>query len=351
MRNFKIVIAFIFVFYGCGQKRSTVNYVWENEKAGVTKEELKVHFRFLKSQGVDGVMYSCPSENYKRVADVAKIYDLELHAWIPTLLGGNKKELFDNHPECFAVNGKGVSSHTSPPFVDYYRWLCPSHEPVYEYLKKMYSEIADIDGVDGVHLDYIRFSDVILAKSLWKKYDVVMDKEYPQWDFCYCDKCVDGFKNQSGIDIKKVEDASTVPQWKEYRYGLITKLVNRLTSDIHAKNKKITAAVFPGPSVSTKIVRQRWSDWQLDAYYPMNYSSFYEEDVKWIGDMCKEGVGVLKDNAPLYSGLYIPGLKSVDEFRKAIKESLDNGAKGVCLFTPENMTKEHWKVFRDEVFK
>ena len=352
MRKIILIIVAIIAFSACCNKRSTINYVWETEKMNKNLDDLKQHFRWLKSQGVDGVMYLCDINHYDSIGKIAKSYGLEFHAWIPTMLGGDKKELFENHPEVYAVSGKGVSSHSNPPFVDYYKWLCPSHDKVYEYLSDMYVKVAKMKNVDGVHLDYIRFSDVILAKALWKKYDVVMDKEYPQWDFCYCDKCTEGFKKSTGIDIKNVKDPSKIDEWKQYRYDLIKNLVSKLTEDIHHENKMITAAVFPGPSsVATKIVRQKWDDWNIDAFYPMNYNSFYEEDTDWIGEMCKEGVESIENRVPLYSGIFLPALKDVNDFRDAIRKSLDNGAKGVCLFTPAGMTKEHWKVFREEVFR
>ncbi len=80
------------------------------------------------------------------------------------------------------------------------------------FLKNMYLQIADVQHLDGIHLDYIRFPDVILAKGLWKKYNLVMDKEYPQFDYCYCDKCVGDFKAKTGIDIKAVEEPSEVEE-------------------------------------------------------------------------------------------------------------------------------------------
>lgn len=41
--------------------------------------------------------------------------------------------------------------------------------------------------------DMIRYPDVILAEGLWAKYGLHMDREYPRFDYCYCDNCVEGF--------------------------------------------------------------------------------------------------------------------------------------------------------------
>ena len=192
-----------------------------------------------------------------------------------------------------------------------------------------------------------------------------MDREYPQFDYCYCDKCVADFKSKTGIDIKSVADPSQVEEWKQFRYDLITDLVNRLAVAVHSKNKEITAAVFPGPnSIARKIVRQEWNLWNIDAVYPMLYNDFYLEGTKWIGDMCKEGVTSLNNSRPLYSGLFIcpdPAGKasnpdpendglSPEELETAIKESMENGAAGICLFTPERMTEEDWNIFKKAIY-
>ena len=191
-----------------------------------------------------------------------------------------------------------------------------------------------------------------------------MDREFPQYDYCYCDKCVADFKAKTGIDIKAVSDPSQVEEWKQFRYDLVTNLVNRLSVMVHSKNKKINAAVFPGPnSIAKKIVRQEWDKWDIDAFYPMNYNDFYLEGTKWIGDMCREGVTTINNRKPIYSGLFIcpdPEKKASEpdpenhgllpgELEEAIKQSMENGAAGICLFTPGRMTAEDWVIFKKAI--
>ncbi len=340
-------------------------YGWMGGPGQATDAELRQQFDDLKKKGLDGLMYSAghDPEVYRRVGKIAKTSGLEFHAWIPTMVQGENPKL---KPEWYAVNGLGESAFEKPAYVSYYKFLCPSREGVYQFLEELYSGVAGIPEVDGVHLDYIRFPDVILARGLWEKYDLVMDREYPQYDYCYCDKCVTGFKSKTGMDITTVEDPSQVEEWKQYRYDLITSIVNRLTDAIHTKDKKITAAVFPGPhSVAKKLVRQEWDKWNLDAFYPMNYNDFYLEGTEWIGEMCKEGVTSINDRKPLYSGLFIcpdPESKTrqkdpenhglvPEELDAAIRESVENGAAGICLFTPGRMTEEGWEVFTRAIYK
>ena len=364
-------IGIILLLFACGEtkdtqvvakKRPTTSklpiYGWTGGVDKLSDEALREKFTDWKAKGLDGILVNGGQDpaTYERVGKITASLDLELHAWIPTMVQAPKEGI---DSDWYAVNGNGESALEKPAYVDYYKFLCPNKEGVYDFLEKMYLQVAEVKEVTSIHLDYIRFPDVILARGLWDKYNLVMDKEYPPYDYCYCSTCAKDFKEQSGIDILKEEDPSQIESWKQFRYDLITKIVNQLTEKIHQKGKKVTAAVFPGPhSVAKKIVRQEWDKWNIDAYYPMLYNDFYLEKPAWIGDMTKEGVTAINNRAPLYSGLFIcadPANKAQlkdpenhglvpEELEEAISVSMKNGAAGICLFTPDRMTDEHWEI-------
>ncbi|MDH3648555.1 MAG: hypothetical protein OEQ53_02675 [Saprospiraceae bacterium] len=338
-------------------------YAWTTGPAELTNEALISQFIDLKEKGIDGLMYNGGQDpaTYKRVGKLVRDAGMEFHAWIPAMV---QKKTPKIQAEWYGVNGKGENALEKPAYVDYYKFLCPNHEGVYDFLAGMYTAVAEVDEVDGIHLDYIRFPDVILAKGLWEKYGLVMDREYPEYDYCYGTKCVADFKALTGIDITTVDDPSQVESWKQFRYDLITKLVNRLSDQIHQTGKAITAAVFPGPnSIAKRIVRQEWDKWNIDALYPMHYNDFYLEGPEWIANVTKEGVEATDGKVPLYSGLFIcpkPEKREVEkdpenhgllpeEIGIAIRASMENGATGICLFTPDRMTDTHWKAFREAV--
>ena len=298
---------------------------------------------------------------YERVGSIAQSVGLEFQAWIPTMIQ-KKTDALDS--SWYAVNGLGESALVKPAYVPHYTFLCPSREEVYQYLATMYKNVAAVQAVDGIHLDFIRFPDVILARGLWDKYGLVMDKEYPQFDYCYCEKCVADFKAKTGIDILAADDPSQVPEWKQFRYDLITNIVNRLSKEIHGMGKKISAAVFPGPdSYAKKMVRQEWNKWNLDEVFPMNYNDFYLEGPEWVGKVTREEVAAVNPDIPVYSGLFIcphPENKSAEkdpenhgltpqEIATAIRGSMENGAAGICLFTPGRMTDAGWEVFEKAI--
>jgi endonuclease/exonuclease/phosphatase family metal-dependent hydrolase len=340
-----------------------VIYAWLGGLNEASDKEVRKKFTEWKSRGIDTLLYNGGQqpEDYQRIGRLAKAAGLGFHSWIPTMVQSPRAGLDSS---LYAINRAGASAFDKPAYVPYYQFLCPSKPAVYQFLEAMYTRIAAVDEVDAIHLDYIRYPDVILARGLWDKYGLVMDKEYPAYDYCYCKDCTDGFRSASGIDIHSVEDPTQLQAWKEYRYDLITKIVNRLADKVHQEGKQINAAVFPGPhSVAKKIVRQEWDQWQLDAFFPMLYNDFYLEGVDWIGKMTREGVASVSSDQEIISGLFIcpdPERKAEEkdpeghgllpeELEAAIQVSMANGASGICLFTPDRMTEAHWEVFEKAI--
>jgi len=207
-------------------------------------------------------------------------------------------------------------------------------------LRGVVEQTAREPGVDGVHLDYVRHSDVILPIGLWSKYDLVQDREYPEFDFCYCEVCRESFRQQTGKDPMTLPDPAQDIAWREFRWDSVTGLVRVLADAVHAVGKEITAAVFPTPTLARRLVRQAWEEWPLDAVFPMLYQEFYEEDISWIGAATREGVAALPSRTQLYSGLYLPGL-APEDLGRAVRVALDGGAVGVSLFEMGGLSEAH----------
>ncbi|MFI3268754.1 MAG: hypothetical protein R3Y51_08580, partial [Rikenellaceae bacterium] len=182
-----------------------------------------------------------------------------------------------------------------------------------------------------------------------------MTEEFAPFDYCYCDKCVADFEAKHGFDIRELGDSAQVNlEWRQFRYDLVTNFVNKLVEDVHAENKKISAAVFPGPSLSKKMVRQEWDKWNLDITIPMIYNDFYLEDTEWIGEMTKEGVEAVNGKSKFISGIFVcskPEKKTTQkdpeghgllasDLKPAIDNAMNNGANAICIFG--SMTQEHW---------
>lgn len=264
------------------------------------------------------------------VIRLAHARDLKIHLWRWTLCRGGK--LLTEHPEWYAVSRKGECAADRPPYVDYYHFLCPSREEVVEHLVADYVRTASSQELDGVHLDYVRYPDVILPRALWKKYDLVQDTELPAFDYCYCESCRGAYRRAHGRDPLELPDPTASETWRQWRLDRVTRLVNRIVEAVHPLGKEVTAAVFPTPSIARRLVRQDWTRWNLDTVLPMTYHRFYEKPVAWIEEAVREGVRGLGGKRPLVPGLYVSHLKGEGEFEAAVASARAGGASGIALF-------------------
>jgi len=344
------------IFASCAKQAAEVPvYVWGSFGRDADETKIREYCEFLKSHGVTGVCINL-AWNFEAVEKVSKIVHecgLEYQAMVSTVTQGG-----DFDKSWYTVNRLGESAYDNPPYVPYYKTLDPHNPEVVDFLVSQFTKLASIPTVDFVQLDYVRYADVILARGLWNKYGLVMDEEYPAADFCYCDDCVAAFKQESGIDIRSFEDPSTCPEWAKWRCDVITSLVNKIADAVHGVGKKISADVFPGPEgYSVQMVRQQWDEWNIDAFFPMNYNDFYLEPAEWVETITKQEVeSIAGKNVPLYSGLFIckdwrnkenlwdpedHGLNP-EELKVAINGALSAGATGISLFSTRSMTPEHW---------
>lgn len=343
--------------FACGQTQPKLKvFGWDGApRGGFDADSLAAQMKNHAKNGVTGLFYGTgfDADNARAAAKAAHAEGIEFYTWVPTMIQRGE----DIDSSWYIVSREGFSALERPAFAGYYTFLCPNRDEVYDYLSEKYLALAAVEEVDGIHLDYMRFPDVILARGLWEKYGLTMDKEYAPYDYCYCDKCVADFKAQSGIDVRTLGDSAQYnTEWVQFRCDVVTKFVNRLAADIHKVGKKITAAVFPGPSLSRKMVRQEWDKWDLDIVAPMNYNDFYLETPQWVGTITKEEVIAVDGRMEVLSGLFICGQPErrdsiVDpeghglipsEIATAVQGVKDAGAAGICLFMPGRMNDEHW---------
>jgi uncharacterized lipoprotein YddW (UPF0748 family) len=332
------------------------HWTWITTELETPDEEWKRRLAAMRAAGIDAILpeiFNNHAAAYgsghlpvagkwlEQLLPLAREAGLEVHAWMHTMTC-TIPEIVERHPEWYAVNGRGESAATRPAYVGYYKFLCPTRPEVHAFLRRRVEELAGYEGLTSVHLDYIRLPDVILASGLQPRYGIVQDREYPEYDYCYCQLCRSAFAEQTGVDPLALTDPSASQAWRQFRCDRITRLVNeKLAPAIRGRGKQVTAAVFP----NWQHVRQQWSAWKLDAVLPMLYHSFYEADIAWIGSECRKGAGSLPPGLPLYSGLFVPALGPA-ELPEAVRTSIAGGAGGVSLFAARSMSEAHWECFR-----
>ena len=98
----------------------------------------------LKAAGFHAILMTGTAGSYRKYLPLVRDEGLELHAWMFTMMRG---EHVASHPEWYAVSRSGASTAVKPPYVDYYKFMCPSRDEVREYLRMLVGEIAAVDGL------------------------------------------------------------------------------------------------------------------------------------------------------------------------------------------------------------
>ncbi|RLE82929.1 MAG: Tat pathway signal protein [Thermoprotei archaeon] len=282
----------------------------------------------------------------------ARKADLRVHAWIVSL-NFHQEDFMKRNKYLYVVNKLGISCIEKPPYVDHYKWLCPSRPQVRENLVDTFLEIAERFDVDGLHFDYIRLPDIILPKGIRGRYPGVPKEEVlkPEFDYCYCNVCRSLFKEEKGLDpIAIPYDDPNYQIWFKWRADRITDIVRYVCKKVklYDSSLEVSAAVFATPSLAYRYVFQDWPNWGLDLYNPMIYHKYYEKPVEWIGEAVKEGV---RSGARISAGILIGFMESFEELYRGFKLALENGAVGITVFVypPPRSELKDWvkKAFKE----
>jgi len=327
-----------------GQKNNFRIWLWMGAHELWSPAQWDSVLKEFRAAGVYGILTQASGATLARMIPIANKFGIKVEKWFIAMMN-NDTNLIREHPDWFVVSRQGKSSITNPAYVGYYRFLCPANPEVRRYLKSRLDEYLSIPGLDGIHLDYIRYPDVILPQALWSTYGIIQDKEYAPYDYCYCSTCREKFRAAYGADPLAMEHPEQGADWRQFRLDQVSSLVDELADYCHVGGKRISAAVFPGPGISKQLVRQEWNRWPLDEVISMLYQNCYFGSLDWIGSETAEGVKALNPSVPLCSGLYIPALTPRD-LHTAIAKSIAAGAGGITLFTYESMTPMHWEVLK-----
>lgn len=344
MKKIFVLAVILSCFYLTGtsaqQKHKSKKFTiaaWVDKGKGFDEKKWVERLDHYRDMGISEILVQGEPDFYRKLIPLAKKRHIKVHAWILTLNRPNDT-VANKHPDWYAVNRKGQNSLDYRAYVDYYQWLSPFSPGAREYVKSNIRKLAEVKGLESIHLDYVRYVDVILGADLQPKYKLVQDRQMPEYDYGYHPLAREGYKKIFGVDPMEMEHPELSTEWLQYRLNAVTTLVNELVEIAHIKKIKMSAAVFPFPEMSRQMVRQAWNDWNLDMVYPMLYNNFYRQGINWIGFATKQDVSDV--DFPVYSGLFMPALKEDGDLEKAILTARQNGASGITLFTADNLTKE-----------
>lgn len=338
----------------CSQSKNTTNeyplfWTWLDYRPTMNFDSI---CRVLNETGIDGLILNASSpDEYRQAIPVANKYGIEVYAWLWTMnLEHDRDSILKVHPEWLSVNRNGQSLADTIAYVGYYKFLCPAIPEVREYIKNKIRAYCEVDGLNGIAIDYHRFVDVILPTTLWPKYGIVQDREYAEWDFGYHPAMIEKFMQKHAYDPRELEDPSTDEEWLQFRCDQITEVANEIAGVVHSYGKKMAASPFPTPAMSRQMVRQDWNKWNLDIVFPMVYHNFYTEDISFISDCTIENVQTKNPVTTLYCGMMVPNDLTVIDCMDA---ALNNGAEGIAIFTINNLkdpnVRKAFKAYSDSI--
>ncbi|MCX6223415.1 MAG: hypothetical protein NTV01_01445 [Bacteroidia bacterium] len=320
------------------------NWAWMDGSIHTSLNQWKELFDKLLNANISGLLINGSNEVYEKIGPLSLQSGIQVHAWRWTM---NRGDYMKEHPEWYTVNRLGNSVVDKPPYVHYYRWLCPSRPEVKDLLVKNYSGLAQITGIRGVHLDYVRYCDIFLPVGLLPKYNLVQDFEMPEFDYCYCPLCRSIFKQKSGYDPMDQKDPDQDRAWHQFRLDQLVNVVQEIAKAVHHLDSVITAAVFPTPEMSRRMVRQDWSRFELDAYLPMLYHEYYQKPTDWIGECVTDIRKEIGGSVPVYAGIMVnPRTFTPAVLAKTIRQVKEAGGQGISAFTAGGLTKEQLQTLR-----
>lgn len=231
------------------------------------------------------------SNAFAECVQACRKHDIKLHVWITNYQphGHAPKETI---AKLKAEGRLQVDLNGQPA-----EQLCPSDDRNVALQRDAMVEAARMDGVAGVHFDYIR---------------------YPDGKTCYCATCRAKFEAQIGRKLDRWPqdvggDGPLQKPWLQFRCDNITRLVREVHEEVRRVAPKciISAAVFSSYPACRNDVGQDWKLWiekgYLDFVCPMDYTGSdaqFENLVKSQLDIvqgripCYPGIGLLEHRSP-----------------------------------------------------
>ena len=351
-----ILLLFTIIGFGSCQnqqnkkvKEYPMFWTWLDYRPGMNFDSI---CQVMNEVGMEGVMLNAPTPDDYRVAiPIAHKYGIEVYAWLWTInLEHDRKSILKEHPEWFSVNRNGTSLADTTAYVGYYKFLCPALPEVREFIKKKIEAYCEVEGLNGIAIDYHRFVDVVLPTTLWPNYGIVQDREYPAWDYGYHPVMIEKFKKQYGYDPREQKDPSLDEKWRQFRCDQVSEVANMISDVVHSYGKTMAASPFPTPKMASRMVRQDWKAWNLDIVFPMVYHNFYTKDVSFITDCTIENARDKNPMTTLYCGMMT---SNSPEMFQCMDAALNHGAQGIAVFTIHGLRspeiRKQFRLYADSV--
>ncbi|KYH40432.1 MAG: hypothetical protein AYL32_011610 [Candidatus Bathyarchaeota archaeon B26-2] len=251
--------------------------------------------------------------------DEAHSQGLKVHPWFCVFPEGKHSLLLKEKPELAARDKDGNSLP----------WGCPAKDEVQDFEFSLYEEVMKGYPVDGVHMDYIRYSG---------------------GGMCFCETCREAFKSKKDVDPVELERKDPAwADWVRWRVGNISKFVERLSKAARGRGLEVSAAVFTDYPMALVWVGQDWVGWAekgyVDYLFPMTYTNLTE----LARALTKTHIALVGDAVPVWEGLgksSSASTLSTEMLMEQVEAVMEAGAKGIVIFHSKALEKEDLKALK-----
>ncbi|MEL7086390.1 MAG: family 10 glycosylhydrolase [Cyanobacteria bacterium J06597_1] len=209
--------------------------------------------------------------------ELAHERDMELHAWMWTFAVGNSRHnvlpeiglpqgyigpVLTAHPDWSSYDARGQQFPSGQPET----WLDPANDQARNYLISLMREMVSDYGVDGIHLDYIRYPFQSPGSRLAYGYGRAARQKFQQL---------------TGVDPQQLDpnrDRSLWAMWTEFKSEQVSTFVADAADAMQELDPQVvmSAAVYPMPyNERMQKLQQEWETWiargDLDLLVPMTY--------------------------------------------------------------------------------
>jgi uncharacterized lipoprotein YddW (UPF0748 family) len=281
----------------------------------------------------------------------ARARGMQVHAWVNVLLAAHFGQplphghVLERHPD-WAMVPKSLATtalvasgarrlslireagRAEGDVEGYY--LSPAIPAVGDHLEKVVRELVRAYGVDGLHLDFIR---------------------YPGPTFDYSRAALEGFRRVAGGTDLLGLPAAQPAAWDDYRRRTLTALATRLSDAARAVRPGlvVSAAVAPDEAQAVSQKFQDWPRWlssgTLAALCPMTYTP----DNRLFRQQLESAREIAGLGQPVWAGIGAFRLDVAGVVEK-IWLARQSGANGILLFSHESLGPGDLRRLREEAF-
>ena len=269
--------------------------------------------------------------------------NMELHAWVWTFATVNQRHntivnlpqehlgpVLSRYPEWALTDKKGNKFH----YTSKKAFLDPANPGVQRYLTLLLEEIATEYGVDGIHLDYIRYP---------------FQSPTAEHTYGYGTAARQKFKELTGVDPVELTVGDRLwNQWTGFRMQQVSDFVASASMKLKQQRPDLvlSTAVFPMPRQERlNKIQQYWEEWVREGWIDMLVPMTYATDSEQLKTLTRPLLEAFDEgNALLLPGirlLNVPDIVAVDQMQ--LLRGLT--AEGYALFAAENFRPSLAEIF------